>query len=213
MSGYQHIQFEVADFIATLTLSRPESLNALTFTMMEEISGAIEELESNRDITALIVTGAGRAFCAGQDLRNRPAQGADIVTALMEGYFPAMNGIRQCRVPVVTAVNGTAAGGGCAMALLGDITIAAESASFIQVFSRIGLAPDLGSTYLLPRLIGRARTLQMMMSNEPVPASTALEWGMIDECVKPEELLPAARKQAGKLAEQAVGDWRSHRTH
>lgn len=199
-SHFEQIRFEVKAPLATLTLDRPEALNALTFQMMAEIHQALEEIECNHDIRALIVTGAGRAFCAGQDLKNRPPMGSDIVTALVEGYLPAMNGIRECRVPVVTAVNGVAAGGGCAMALLGDVTIAAESASFIQVFSRIGLAPDLGSTWLLPRLIGRNRALQMMLSNKPVPAEQALQWGMVNACVPDSALMTAAQEQAVKLA-------------
>lgn len=194
MRDFEHILFRLEGGIATLTLNRPRTLNALTFEMMEEVGVALDEVDRNADIGALIITGAGRGFCSGQDLRNRPPQGADVVGALMARYFPAMNAIRECRVPVVTAVNGTAAGAGCAFALLGDITIAAESAVFIQVFSRIGLAPDLGSTYLLPRLIGRTRALQMMMSNEPVPAETAHAWGMIDECVPDHELMARARQ-------------------
>lgn len=199
MPTFDNIQFEVEESIATLTLNRPQSLNALTFGMMDDIVQAMLEVENNRNIGALIITGAGKGFCSGQDLRNRPEQGADIVTALMECYFPAMQAIRDCRVPVITAVNGTAAGGGCAMALLGDVTVAAESAKFIQVFSRIGLAPDLGSTWLLPRLIGRARALEMMLSNEPVPAATALEWGMIDSCVTQDALLPEAMRLARSI--------------
>lgn len=200
MHDFANILFEVEGSIATLTLNRPQTLNALTFEMMEEIATALGEVESNLGIGALVITGAGRGFCSGQDLRNRPEQGADVVSILMEAYFPAMNAIRECRLPVVTAVNGTAAGAGCAFALLGDITIAAGSAKFIQVFSRIGLAPDLGSTYLLPRLIGRARALQMMMSNDPVSAETALAWGMIDECVPDAALMARARQLAQETA-------------
>jgi 2-(1,2-epoxy-1,2-dihydrophenyl)acetyl-CoA isomerase len=209
--SFEHIQFELAASVATLTLNRPQALNALTFDMMDDIRAALSEIESNREIGALIITGAGRGFCSGQDLRNRPGMGVDIVAALMDCYFSTMNAIRQCRVPVITAVNGVAAGGGCAMALLGDITLAAESAVFIQVFSRIGLVPDLGSTYLLPRLIGRARTLQMMLSNDPVSAATALEWGMINDCVEDAVLQPRARRLAEKLADQTRDDWRELR--
>jgi 2-(1,2-epoxy-1,2-dihydrophenyl)acetyl-CoA isomerase len=211
LQSFEHIQFELESPVATLTLSRPQALNALTFEMMDEIHSALFEVEHNSDIGALIITGAGRGFCSGQDLRNRPGEGVDVVTALMNSYFCTMNAIRQCRVPVITAVNGTAAGGGCSMALLGDITLAAKSAVFIQVFSRIGLVPDLGSTYLLPRLIGRARALQMMLSNEPVSASTALEWGMINDCVEDTQLLPTALRHAGQLASQATSDWRELR--
>lgn len=201
MPSFENILFEVEGPVATLTLNRPHALNALTFGMMDDIVRALEEVENNGDIHALVLTGAGRAFCSGQDLRNRPPQGSDIVTALMARYFPAMQAIRDCRVPVVTAVNGTAAGGGCAMALLGDYTLAAQSAKFIQVFSRIGLVPDLGSTWLLPRLIGRTRALQMMLSNEPVPASTAHSWGMVNACVPDEALLEEARRVAAGFSQ------------
>lgn len=213
MHSFEHILFEVEDAVATITLNRPQALNALTFAMMDEIRSALSEVENNSCIGALIITGSGRGFCSGQDLRNRPGEGVDVVAALMERYFPAMHAIRQCRVPVITAVNGTAAGAGCAFALLGDFTLAAESAVFIQVFSRIGLAPDLGSTYLLPRLIGRARTLQMMLGNEPVSAATALEWGMIKDCIRDEELLPTARQLARKLAAETGNNWRFSRQH
>jgi 2-(1,2-epoxy-1,2-dihydrophenyl)acetyl-CoA isomerase len=201
--SFEFVRFDVEGEVATLTLDRPAALNALTIPMMDEVREVLAEVEDTPDIRALIVTGAGRAFCSGQDLRNRPAAGVDIVEPLMQHYFSAMDSIRQCRVPVVTAVNGVAAGGGCALALLGDATLAAESATFIQVFSRIGLVPDLGSTWLLPRLIGRARALQMMLSNEPVPAATALKWGMIDACLEDSALLPAARTLAEKLAAQS----------
>ncbi len=211
MQPFEHILFEVEAAVATLTLNRPQSLNALTFAMMDEIRTVLSEVEDNKNIGALIITGSGRGFCSGQDLRNRPGADVDVVTALMDAYFPAMNAIRQCRVPVITAVNGTAAGAGCSFALLGDFTLAAESAVFIQVFSRIGLAPDLGSTYLLPRLIGRARALQMMLGNKPVSAATALDWGMINDCIVDKELLPTAGRLAKKLASETGKNWRDSR--
>ena len=208
MQVYENITFELAAAVATLTLNRPHTLNALSFGMMDEIASALSEVERNHTIGALIITGSGRGFCSGQDLRNRPGKDVDVVTALMGSYFPAMNAIRQCRVPVITAVNGTAAGAGCSLALLGDVTLAAQSAVFIQVFSRIGLVPDLGSTYLLPRLIGRARTLQMMLSNEPVSATTALQWGMIDDCIEDSLLLSSANQLAITMANEAPDNWR-----
>jgi 2-(1,2-epoxy-1,2-dihydrophenyl)acetyl-CoA isomerase len=195
VSTFDTILFEIEGPVATLTLNRPEALNALTFQMMDDIRAALAEVGSNEDIRALILTGSGRAFCAGQDLRNRPPPGSDIVTALMDSYYPAMQAIRDCPVPVITAVNGTAAGAGCSLALLGNVTLAAQSARFIQVFSRIGLVPDLGSTWLLPRLIGRARALQMMLSNEPVSAETALRWGLIDAYHPDENLLKEAQER------------------
>ncbi len=201
MSGFKEIIFEVDDGVATITLNRPEALNALTLEMMFEVQEALAKIEADPAIRALIMTGAGRAFCSGQDLRNRPAgDGEEKIQAVMDSYFGAMDGLRKCRVPVIMAVNGTAAGAGFSFALVGDVIMAAQSAKFIQVFSRIGLIPDMGSTYLLPAAIGRARALKMMMTNEPVMAETALQWGMISDCVADDELLPMARDLAARLA-------------
>ena len=211
MQTFEHILYKLLGSIAVLTLNRPQTLNALTIPMMHEVQAVLSEVDRNTDIRGLIITGSGLGFCSGQDLRNRPGQGVDIVSILMESYFPTMNAIRQCRVPVIAAVNGTAAGGGCSMALLSDFIIAGESAVFIQVFSRIGLVPDLGSTYLLSRRIGRARALQMMLGNKSVTAKTALEWGLINECVKDESLERAATQLAAQLAEENRTDWREHR--
>ena len=200
MSDFTDILFTVDAGVATLTLNRPETRNALTLAMMGEVREALAIVEADRAIRALIVTGAGAGFCSGQDLRNRPPMGVDIARMLMQSYYPAIAAIRDCRVPVVTAVNGTVAGGGFALALAGDMVLAARCAKFIQVFSRIGLIPDLGSTYLLPRAIGRARALKMMLTNDPIPAQQALEWGMIADCVDDAELMPAARALAARLA-------------
>ncbi|MDB4476375.1 enoyl-CoA hydratase-related protein [bacterium] len=199
MYQFETILFTVESGIAVVTLNRQEALNALNLHMMGDIKSAMDIVESDRNIKALVITGAGRAFCSGQDLRNRPPQSTDIVTALMEGYFPTLHAVKNSSVPVVTAVNGVAAGAGCAFALLGDLTIAGESASFIQVFSRIGLAPDLGSTYLLPRLIGRSRALRMMLTNESISAREALQWGMISACVDDKKLIETAVGRAQLL--------------
>ena len=199
MYRFDTILFTVDCGIAVLTLNREDTLNALNLTMMTDIKSAMNIVEADHNIRALVITGAGRAFCSGQDLRDRPTQSADVVTALMEGYFPTLQAVKNSRVPVVTAVNGVAAGAGCAFALLGHLTVAGESASFIQVFSRIGLAPDLGSTHLLPRLIGRSRALRMMMTNEPISARTASKWGLVDACVSDRELIETAVQRAQLL--------------
>ena len=201
MSDFKDIIFEIEDGVATITLNRPQALNALTFEMMFEVQDALAKIEADPAIRALILTGAGRAFCSGQDLRNRSSdEDGDKIQAVMDSYFGAMDGLRKLRVPVITAVNGTAAGAGFSFALVGDIIMAARSAKFIQVFSRIGLIPDMGSTYLLPQMIGRARALKAMMTNEPIMAETALEWGMISDCVVDEDLMPMAKALAAKLA-------------
>ncbi len=201
MSDFKDIIFETEDGVATLTLNRPDALNALTFDMVYEVQDALARIEADHSIRALILTGAGRAFCSGQDLRNRPpAEGGDKVQAVMDCYFRAMDGLRKLRVPLIVAVNGTAAGAGFSFALTGDVIMAARSAKFIQVFSRIGLIPDMGSTYLLPKVVGRARALKIMMTNEPIMAETALEWGLISDCVADGDLMEMAREMAAKLA-------------
>ncbi|MBL4667159.1 MAG: enoyl-CoA hydratase/isomerase family protein, partial [Sneathiella sp.] len=128
MSSYEFIDFEISDSVATLSLKRPDALNSLTFEMMAEARLALAEVQNNRSIRALILTGKGRGFCAGQDLKNRIPTGEDMVDVLMERYFPVFKAIRTCRVPVIVAVNGVAAGGGASLALSGDIILAAKSA-------------------------------------------------------------------------------------
>lgn len=200
MSDYQNILFSVEGAVATLTLNVPETMNALTIAMMDEVGDALTRIENEKSIRALILTGSGRGFCSGQNLKDQVPPGRDLTGVLMDSYLKAINGIRNCRVPVVVAVNGTAAGGGFSVALCGDFLIAARSAKFIQVFSRIGISPDLGSTYMLPRAIGRARALQLMMTNEPLDAEKALEWGLITEVLDDDQLMVRARKIAAQLA-------------
>ena len=201
MGNFTNTTFEIDGKVATLTLNRPEALNSMTFDLMYEIQDALKIIDENKDIRALILTGAGRGFCAGQDLRNRPPADADIVELYTGCYFDSINGIRNCRVPVITAVNGVAAGGGFSLALAGDILLAARSAKFIQVFSRIGLAPDLGSTYLLPQAIGRSRSLRLMMTNEPLSAEKALDWGLVSDVFDDDKLMTEAKTLAAKLAD------------
>lgn len=201
MCAYETILFSLEGHVATLTLNRPEAMNALTLEMMDEIRDALAVIEEDREIRCLLLTGAGRGFCAGQDLRNRAPHGADLVTLLMEHYYATAAALRACRVPVVVAVNGTVAGGGFCLALGGDIVLAARSAKFIQVFSRIGLVPDLGSTFLVPQAIGRARALRMMLTNDPISAEQAAEWGLISECVDDAALMPEAEALARRLGD------------
>lgn len=202
MHRFDNILFEVDidSGVATLTLNRPAALNALTLGLMTDVSDALALIESDRAIRALILTGAGRGFCAGQDLKSRLPDGADMVETLMGCYYKAFASIRASRVPVIVAINGVAAGAGCSLALAGDLPIAARSASLVQVFSRIGLAPDLGSTWMLPRTIGRARALKMMLTGDALSAGEALEWGLVTDCVDDAELMPSALKLARRLA-------------
>ncbi|NLC36209.1 MAG: crotonase [Alcaligenaceae bacterium] len=193
MSEYTQIHFEIRDTIATITLNRPDALNALTFDLMAELRRAVETVNQDTRARALILTGAGRGFCSGQDLKNRLPDGADLVGTLMEAYYPGIEALRQCRVPTLAAVNGVAAGAGFSLALACDFIIAAQSARFIQAFSRIGLVPDLGATYTLPRAIGRSRALRLMMTGEPLSAATAEAWGLTAQTVEDAQLLDAAR--------------------
>ncbi len=186
--------------VGILTLDEPASLNAMTPDLLGDLAAAITEMTGDSALRALVLTGAGRGFCSGQNLKAFQTLGDDIVAGVMRHYWPAFNALRTCRVPVVVAVNGVAAGGGFSLAMAGDMLVAARSASFIQVFSRIGLVPDLGSTWLLPRLIGRQRALEMMLLNQPVSADRAMEWGLVREVFDDEALHAGALALAAKLA-------------
>ncbi|GEC55477.1 2-(1,2-epoxy-1,2-dihydrophenyl)acetyl-CoA isomerase [Bradyrhizobium japonicum] len=187
--------------VGILTLNDPASLNAMTPELLGDLARAVGEMSLDPDIRALVLTGEGRGFCSGQNLKAFQSLGDNIYTGVMRHYWPAMQALRECRVPVVVAVNGVAAGGGFSLAMSGDIILAARSASFIQVFSRIGLVPDLGSTWLLPRLIGRQRALDLMLLNEPLPAERAKEWGLVRDVVDDAKLLDEAKALAGRLAD------------
>src|SRR6266550_3325466 len=186
--------------VGLLTLSEPATLNAMTPDLLGALAAAIGEMTDDPGIRALVLTGEGRGFCSGQNLKASDLLGTDIVAGVMRHYWPAFRALRECRVPIVVAVNGVAAGGGFSLAMAGDIIVAARSASFIQVFSRIGLVPDLGSTWLLPRLIGRQRALELMFFNEPLSAERALEWGLVRQVVDDAQLLDAAMELAQRLA-------------
>ena len=186
--------------VGVLTLNEPASLNAMTPDLLGALAVAIGEMTDDPGVRALVLTGEGRGFCSGQNLRASEALGSDIVAGVMKFYWPAFRALRECRVPIVVAVNGVAAGGGFSLAMAGDIIVAARSASFIQVFSRIGLVPDLGSTWLLPRLIGRQRALELMLLTEPLSAERAMQWGLVRQVVDDEHLLNEAIQLARRLA-------------
>lgn len=187
--------------VGILTLDEPASLNAMTPDLLGGLATAIGEMTADPAIRALVLTGAGRGFCSGQNLKAGEALGPDIVAGVMKFYWPAFKALRECRVPVVVAVNGVAAGGGFSLAMAGDMIVAARSASFIQVFSRIALVPDLGSTWLLPRLVGRQRALELMMFNEPLSAERAKEWGLVRDVVDDDKLMETAVALARRLAQ------------
>jgi len=187
--------------VGLLTLDEPETLNAMTPDLLGALNAAIRETTADPGLRALVLTGAGRGFCSGQNLKAFNVLGDDLVTGAMRYYWPTFQTLRECRVPVVVAVNGVAAGGGFSLAMAGDAIVAARSASFIQVFSRIALVPDLGSTWFLPRLVGRQRALELMLLNEPLSAAQAKDWGLVREVFDDAALLDGAMKLAHRLAQ------------
>jgi 2-(1,2-epoxy-1,2-dihydrophenyl)acetyl-CoA isomerase len=195
---YEHILFEQAEGVATLTLNRPAALNALKLELLGEMLQAVDRVAEEGSARVLLVTGAGRAFCAGADLSGSAP--TDAGAPLEKLYNPLIERLMALPVPVVTAVNGPAAGAGSALALFGDIVLAARSAYFLQAFVNIGLVPDAGSTWLLPRLVGRARAQAMMMLGERVSAEQAEQWGLIYRAVDDDALVQESRTLAARLA-------------
>jgi 2-(1,2-epoxy-1,2-dihydrophenyl)acetyl-CoA isomerase len=186
--AYETILFTNHDGIARLTLDRPDRLNSFTVEMHEEVADALSRLEGAR---VLVLTGAGRGFCAGQDLGDRavaPGQSVDLGESVEKRYNPLIRTLTSLPFPVIARVNGVAAGAGANIALACDIVIAAKSAKFIQSFASIGLIPDSGGTWVLPRLVGQARALGLALTAEPLPAERAAEWGLIWKAVEDERL-------------------------
>jgi len=183
-----------------ITLSRPERLNALNVEMAEALLAALDAAEADPACRALVLTGIGRGFCAGQDLTEIVDMPAAEIPALIDRYNPLIRRLAASPLPVVCAVNGVAAGAGANLALACDIVLAARSASFVQAFARIGLIPDCGGTWLLPRLVGRARARALALLAEPVSAETAADWGLIWQAVDDDRLLSAAEALAARLA-------------
>lgn len=206
--AYSKIKTSVSDGIGLVTLTDTATLNAAGLDLMAELQQAFEAFKGDASVRCVVLTGEGRGFCSGANLSGRggPAaetpdpEGPDAGAALESVYNPFVSSLRDYPVPIVTAVNGVAAGVGCSLALIGDIIVAAESAYFLQAFRRIGLVPDGGSTYLLPRLIGKARAMEMALLGDRVPAKTALEWGLINRCVPDDQLMATAMELAKVLA-------------
>jgi len=185
---YETIEFKLEGGIARLTLNRPDRLNSFTVQMHDEVADALSRLDAAR---VLIVTGAGRGFCAGQDLNDRavaPGEKVDLGESVERYYNPLIRRITTLPFPVIARVNGVAAGAGANIALACDIVVAARSAKFIQSFASIGLIPDSGGTWVLPRLVGQARALGLALTAEPLPAETAADWGLIWKAVEDEAL-------------------------
>jgi len=211
--SYQTILFDQREGVATITLNRPEVLNACNRQLMEELAAALKTCERDPAIRCVLLTGAGRAFCSGQDLRvlgelageqGRPP----VAEHLRRLYNPVILRMREMEKPILAAVNGVAAGAGMSLALACDLRIAAESATFIQAFVRIGLVPDTGSTYFLARIVGLGRAFELAVSGRRVSAQEALELGLVNRVVPDDRLAEEAMAWAQELAQgptRAIG--------
>jgi 2-(1,2-epoxy-1,2-dihydrophenyl)acetyl-CoA isomerase len=184
---FQSILFDIDEGIARLTLNRPDKLNSFTVDMHLEVREALERVKADPSVRVLVLTGAGRGFCAGQDLSDRavtPGSSAvDLGESVEKYYAPLVLTLRSLPMPVICAVNGVAAGAGANLALAADIVVAAKSASFVEAFCRLGLIPDTGGTYFLPRAIGTARAMGLAMLGDKLSAERAESWGLIWKCV------------------------------
>jgi 2-(1,2-epoxy-1,2-dihydrophenyl)acetyl-CoA isomerase len=196
---YETITLEITDGLAVLTLNRPDKMNSLTSQMRAEITHAMRE--APKDARAIVLTGAGRAFCTGQDLGDAGSSGSiDLERTLRDEYQPMLEAIYACPVPTLAVVNGPAAGAGANLALCADVVIATESAYFLQAFSRIGLMPDAGGTWFLPRQMGMAKAMGAALFADKISARQASDWGMIWEAVPDEQFDTHWRKRAAFLA-------------
>jgi len=211
--AYNKIKTSVADGIAVVTLSDPATMNAAGVDLVAELHDAFRSfIEDGSEVRCVVLTGEGRGFCSGANLSGRGGasdepvdpEGPDAGAALETVYNPFMTTLRDYPLPLVTAINGAAAGVGCSIALMGDLIVASESAYFLQAFRRIGLVPDGGSTYLLPRLIGKARAMEMALMGEKIFGKTALDWGLVNRCVPDDQLMSTAMELARSLAN---GPW------
>jgi 2-(1,2-epoxy-1,2-dihydrophenyl)acetyl-CoA isomerase len=202
--SFQTILFEIETGVARLTLSRPDRLNSFTVEMHREVAEAMTQVERDEGVRVLLMTGAGRGFCAGQDLADRsvaPGENAvDLGESLENRYNPLIRRLVELPKPVICAVNGIAAGAGANIALAADIVLAARTAKFVQSFSNLGLVPDSGGTWILPRLVGHARALGLALTGEAITAEKAEDWGLIWRAVDDGELMGEAGQLAQRLA-------------
>ncbi len=195
------VDVDAAAGVATLTLNRPDALNALTVPMKAELLAAFRRLEADASVRAVILTGAGRAFCAGQDLRERlEPEAAPLGVEVRERYNPIIRAMRALPKPIVGAINGVAAGAGASLAMACDIRIASDSATFALAFGRVGLIPDSGATWFLPRLVGVTRAAELALLNEPVSGPDAVRLGLVGRVVPADQLATEASAIAARLA-------------
>ncbi len=203
--SYEHILFAQDAGIARLTFNRPDRLNSFNDAMHAEVRDALADARGDASARVLLITGAGRGFCAGQDLSDRAVSASeapvDLGASIDRNYKPLVLALRSLPMPVICAVNGVAAGAGANLAFACDIVIAAKSASFIEAFSKLGLIPDTGGTYFLPRLVGTARAMGMAMLGDKISAEQAAAWGLIWQCVDDTELPAVAEKLAAHFAQ------------
>jgi 2-(1,2-epoxy-1,2-dihydrophenyl)acetyl-CoA isomerase len=199
------ILLDIRDGIARITLNRPDRLNSFNDAMHASLREALDRVRGDDSVRVMLLTGAGRGFCAGQDLSDRSvAPGGtpvDLGASIERNYKPLILTLRALPMPVVCAVNGVAAGAGANIALACDVVIAAKSASFIQAFAKIGLVPDSGGTYWLPRLVGPARAMGLALLGDKLPAEQAAAWGLIWKCVDDAELIPTVDALLAQLAQ------------
>jgi 2-(1,2-epoxy-1,2-dihydrophenyl)acetyl-CoA isomerase len=200
------LRVETADGIATVTLDRPDAFNALTIPLKQALIAAFADLAAAADVRAVVLTGAGRAFCAGQDLRERlEPDAAPLDVELRERYNPLVRAIYSSPKPVVAAVNGVAAGAGASLAFACDLRIAADTARFVLAFGQVGLIPDSGATWTLQRLVGASKAAEIALLPDPVSASDAERIGLVSRVVPATELADEARVLAGRLAALSPG--------
>ena len=201
---YETILFDLSDGKARITLNRPDKLNSFNVQMHSEMADALSRVEQAGDTRVLLITGAGRGFCAGQDLSDRAVAPAgdrvDLGESLEKRYNPLLKRIVALPMPVICAVNGVAAGAGANIAFAADIVLAANSAKFIQSFSQIGLVPDSGGTWILPRLVGQARAMALALTAQPVTAQQAEQWGMIWRAVEDDQLASETEALVNRFA-------------
>jgi len=207
--NHEQIRFECADGIARVTLNRPARLNSFTTQMHEELRDALRQVADDASVRVLLLTGAGRGFCAGQDLADRAvAPGdtpVDLGASIDNNYRPLVLALRNLPLPVVCAVNGVAAGAGANIALACDLVVATRSASFVQAFCRIGLIPDAGGTFFLPRLVGSARAMGLALLGDRLSAEQAEAWGLIWKCVDDDAFAATIDALLAQLAQAPTG--------
>ena len=201
---FKHVTLDIEGSVAVLKLDHPEVMNAVSLDMLGGLAEALDAIEEKKsEVRCLVLTGAGRAFCTGANLQGRNNQKpgkSNAGAALETAFHPFLRRLRNLHCPIVTAVNGPAAGAGMSFALMGDMILCARSAYFLQAFRRIGLVPDCGSTWLLPRLIGKARSVELSLMGERLPAEKALEWGLVNRVHDDSALMEEAMKLAHELA-------------